>query len=161
MKSGARAGQSHYEKFHFRVPKPFYPLGLHSQRGRGPCAPSKARAIPEPTQGGSRWHPVCPRQLSGNSQQYSASTLEPEGSSAPSGAGQPLSQQIGWWRGRIQFVLSVCLPSFKAPMVLPHLHPRTHTGGRSWGRLISLPDSPGKRSLSCPLSVLLSGIVQD
>lgn len=92
---GARAGQSHYEKFHFRVPKPFYPLGLHPQRGRGPCAPSKARAIPEPTQGGSRWHPVCPRQLSGNSQQYSASTLEPEGSSAPSGAGQPLSQQNG------------------------------------------------------------------
>lgn len=63
---------------------------------------------------------------------------------------------MGWWRGRIQFVLPVCLSTFKVPTVSPYLHPRTRTGGRSRERLIFLPDYPGKRSSVVPcLSFLL------
>lgn len=79
---GGVRGQSHPEKLHFPVPKPFYPPGLNPRHRRGPCALSQARAAPEPTQGGSGWDPACPRQRNRN---HSSSIAESEGSPVSTG----------------------------------------------------------------------------
>lgn len=53
-----------------------------------------------------------------------------------------------------------CLSTFKVLIVSSHLRPQTRSDECSRDPLISQPDSPGKRSLSCPLFVLPFGTAQ-
>lgn len=102
---GGGRGQSHPEKLHFPVPKPFYPPGLNPRHRRGPCAPSQARAAPDP-----------PRAAPGGILPAHVSSAETTVPRLPSPRGLPslrdrsATEAAKWCRGAAEAVCPSRLP---------------------------------------------------